>query len=697
MLTEDEFADKGVLPGRPLPFIQVKDLATLPPPDQLGAWAHVHSNRNVTASDTETVSNDMAAVLPRLAAVLAENPDLACSRILCPRHLDPEEGYHAFLVPAFETGRLAGLGHDPAGAPGALASSWVDYPNRAESAATCRYYYRWQFRTAPIGDFEYLVRLLKPRGVDARVGNRDMDVRQPGSGLPAIDDPGSAGVLRLGGALKVPESDLTQEELDEQTLYENWDQPFPHPFQKALAALIDLADDYGAQTVEAAHQALTTVSDSFVTSQTVTPDDPDPLITPPLYGRWHALASRLLTNRDGTPIDPDDNWVHELNLDPRFRVPAGTGGRIVRAHDEEFMQAAWDQLGQVLEANRRIRAAQVARELTFVYHRRQLEPLRLAARGFLLQLTGPLQSRVVPDADAAAALGFAPAPAPVDDPPPRDQGKVRDQVLARRAGAAAAAPPPTVATVLADSLIARTPLSPAMRRVTRPGSPLDSQAAVRARARRAGDGTAAATSADVDARGRDGGPARAARAARPDERRRGHRRSAQDGTRSRRHRRPARIRSGRARHRRAGRARRGGRRARAHPEPRRHPGHERGLRRLPSRGGCASHRRGSGQPGGGPFQAGARRDLHGVQRRDRRRRRPRPGEHGRRRRRGGDGGRPPPGRHRPAPRSRWHHAARAVRPRAAATHDGSRAARRRRRRAPGRRMLQPARPTRSGR
>ena len=324
VLTEDEFADTGVLPGRPLPFIEVKDLATLPPPDQLGAWSHVHSNRTVTASDTEIVSNDMATVLPRLAAVLAENPDLACSRILCPRHLDPEEGYHAFLVPAFETGRLAGLGHDPAGAPGALASSWVDYANRTESG-NLPYYYRWQFRTAPIGDFEYLVRLLKPRGVDARVGNRDMDVRQPGSGLPGIDDPALGGVLRLGGALKVPDKDLSQEELDEQTLYENWDQPYPHPFQKALAALINLSDDYAGQTVQAAHQALTTASDSFVTSQTVTPDDPDPLITPPLYGRWHALTSRLLTNPDGTPIDPDDNWVHELNLDPRFRVPAARG------------------------------------------------------------------------------------------------------------------------------------------------------------------------------------------------------------------------------------------------------------------------------------------------------------------------------------------------------------------------------------
>ena len=441
VLTEDEFADRGTLPDRPLPFIEVADLGMLPPPEQLGAWAHVHSNRNVTASEAETVSNDMAAVLPRLAAVLAENPDLACSRIMCPRRLDPEEGYHAFLVPAFETGRLAGLGQDPAGAPGALHSSWVTYAERPESG-NLPYYYRWQFRTAPIGDFEYLARLLKPRGVDARVGNRDMDVRQPGAGLPGNDNPQLGGGLRLGGALKVPETALSPEELAEQELYENWDQPYPHPFQQALAALINLSDDYTTRTVPAAHQSLVAVSDSFATSETVAADDPDPLITPPLYGRWHALTSRLLTDPDGTPATPDDNWVHELNLDPRFRVPAGTGGRVVREHEEEFMRAAWDQLGDVLDANKRIRAAQFAREVTFVYHRRHLEPLRQAATGLMLTLSAPLQSRVVPDAGTAVALGRA------------------------------AGPPPTVATVIADSVVAGTPLSPAMRRVTRPGSKL---------------------------------------------------------------------------------------------------------------------------------------------------------------------------------------------------------------------------------
>jgi len=419
VLTEDEFTDHGQPPGRPLPVIEVGDLATLPPPDQLGAWAHVHVNRTVTASDTEVVSTDMAAVLPRLASVVAENPDLACSRLMCPRRLVPETTYHAFLVPAFETGRLAGLGLDPAGSPGALQSSWVGYANRPESASLC-HYHRWRFATAAFGDFEYLVRLLKPRTVDARVGNRDMDVRQPGAGLPGITDAALGGVLRLGGALKVPETGLDPTELAEEQKFENWDQPYPHPFQQALAALVNLGDDYQAKGVPGA--------------------DPDPLVTPPLYGRWHALTSRLLTDRDGTPVTPNDNWVHELNLDPRFRVPAGTGGRVVRQHEDEFMQAAWDQLGDVLEANRRIRAAQVAREVAFVYHTVHLGQLRQVTTGQLLTVSAPVQARVLPGTHAAAGQ--------------------------------AAARPATVATSLAESLVGTAPLSPAMRRATRPGSRL---------------------------------------------------------------------------------------------------------------------------------------------------------------------------------------------------------------------------------
>jgi hypothetical protein len=435
VLAESEFTDQGPLPGRPLPIIEIDELATLPPEDEVSAWAHVHSNRNVTASDAESVSTDMAAVLPRLAAVITENPDLACSRLVCPRRLAPNTAYHAFVVPAFETGRLAGIGADPATAPDGLHSSWKDYPGRPESGSL-PYYYRWEFRTSSVGDFEYLVRLLQPRSVDARVGRRDMDVRRPEAGLPGIDDdPALGGVLRLGGALKVPDTALTQEEKDEQEAYEKWDHPdYPHPFQEALAALINLADDYASETAQTAHAALTAVSDTFADSGLVTADDPDPLVTPPLYGRWHALTSRLLAT-PGTA----DGWVEKLNLSPLYRVPAGTGGRIIRGHDEEYMQAAWDQLGDVLEANRRIRAAQVARELSFAYHDRHLTPLSAVASGAMLTLSAALQ------------------------------GRVRTSIAAT---AVATSAPRAVASVMADSVIARTPVSPAMRRATRPGSRL---------------------------------------------------------------------------------------------------------------------------------------------------------------------------------------------------------------------------------
>jgi hypothetical protein len=44
-------------------------------------------------------------------------------------------------------------------------------------------YHRWYFKTATVGDFEYLVRLLKPRPPDARLGRRDMDTQDPGSNI----------------------------------------------------------------------------------------------------------------------------------------------------------------------------------------------------------------------------------------------------------------------------------------------------------------------------------------------------------------------------------------------------------------------------------------------------------------------------------------------------------------------------------
>ncbi|MFD3606399.1 hypothetical protein ACFWVH_49485, partial [Streptomyces sp. NPDC058656] len=343
--------------GGPLPAITVADPAdTLPPPEQLGAWAHVHVNGSL---DNPVASDSTVAALAALGEVLRTNADNACSRLICPRRLRPDTAYEAFLVPAFETGRLAGLGLDPGVSPGALYSSWgPPYPNRP-SAGQLPYYHRWSFSTGTTGDFEFLVRLLQPQRPDPRVGRRDLDVhRSPGLGLPGIETPPElGGVLPLGGALKVPE--LPGAPVDPA---ENWDNfldvpppapSYPHPFEQALADLVNLSDDYQERTPSQAHAAVAlagpaaALADATATAAGPGSDreDPagdcgaDPIITPPLYGRWHALTSRLLTNRDGTPIPAPatHNWLHRLNLDPRFRVAANLGAQVVRALEEELM------------------------------------------------------------------------------------------------------------------------------------------------------------------------------------------------------------------------------------------------------------------------------------------------------------------------------------------------------------------------
>jgi hypothetical protein len=372
VLTDEEF-EESAQPGRPLPAISIPDASKLPAAADLWAWAHVHVNRSLAATAAEMTSPDMNAVLPRLASVLAENPDLACSRIVCPRRLDENTGYHAFVVPVFESGRLAGLGHDPSAAPHATFSAWAGYQDK-EDEALLPVYHRWYFATGARQDFESLVRLLEPKGADPRVGRRDMDVQLPGAALPGILDVGLGGVLRLGGALRVPYAALTPAQLADAQHYDHWADPQPHPFQVAIAATINLADDYVDESV---------------------PPEPDPVLTMPMYGRWHALQKRLLSERDGTPVSPDDNWVHDLNLDPRHRVAAGFGTRVVQQNQEEYMDAAWNQLGAVLEANEKIRQAQLAKEAAAALHRRHLVPLAGLDPDRALTLTAPVHSRVV--------------------------------------------------------------------------------------------------------------------------------------------------------------------------------------------------------------------------------------------------------------------------------------------------------------
>jgi hypothetical protein len=396
VLADGEFQEGQNAGNRPLPYITVTDATLFPPADQLWAWAHVHFNQSLSGSPTELVSPDMSAVLPRVQAMINQNPDLAYSRILCPRRLADNTGYHAFVMPVFETGRLAGIHQNPDISPFATFSAWGTYPGRtAAEPNNYPYYYRWYFRTGSHGDFEYLVSLLKPQPLDKRVGTRDMDVQDPGSNIPGITDAALGGILRLGGALRVPDKDLSKADLAERNKYENWDQPYPHAFQKALAKFINLADDYSNQPSSAANTA-TGIGPGIS-------DDPDPMITSPLYGRWHALTQRLLFNRDGTPAPNNTKWVHKLNLDPRFRVAASFGTKVVEKNTEEYMNDAWEQIGDVLAANSRIRRLQVAKEVSSRWHTQSLMPLAASNAERALMFTAPVAGRVLLSGTTASA------------------------------------------------------------------------------------------------------------------------------------------------------------------------------------------------------------------------------------------------------------------------------------------------------
>lgn len=327
-----------IRPGSLLPVVSVSATAASALPD-LGdshLWAHAQ------------------AILPAgmtLAAALADgaDPRLTISRLLCPRHLAPNRWYVAAVVPAFNVGRLAGLSQSVTEADEAkLDPSW-----QAGAAVDLPVYHSWHFRTGEDADFEALAGKLKGRPLPAGVGARTLDVSRPGAGLPAFPTPVDASdtqaITWLDGALQPVDAAALPAR----------DPAAAGAFATSLTILLDRPADL------------------------VIAGDGDPVVAPPIYGGKHALVVRL----DGAAVPP---WIRDLNLEPRARVAAGLGTQVVQARQEDYVARAWRQLGDVLAANRLLRAAQFARSGSLSLHRR-LAALDSAS---LMSLTFPAHQRV---------------------------------------------------------------------------------------------------------------------------------------------------------------------------------------------------------------------------------------------------------------------------------------------------------------
>ena len=294
----------------PIPTVTVKSGDNLPPHDQTWAWAHVHTN------DGYNNATEFEQFLLSLHDLNNPNADKIICRLMNPRKLDPNHAYRAFIVPAFETGRLAGLNQDTSNVP-AQQPSWTAGAGNVELPI----YYEWSFRTGEDEDFESLVKLLQPNPVDERVGRRDMDGSKPGFGMVNGTDLGpilplteNQMIIGLEGALKSPETESKPASIDTS-------KPFFHELQDIL-------------NFPAVWQAA---------SNTAT----DPVVCPPIYGENHALQHTIDVTGSG--------WLNELNRDPRNRVPSGFGVKVIQKTQEDYVSRAWAQVKKILDANTRIR------------------------------------------------------------------------------------------------------------------------------------------------------------------------------------------------------------------------------------------------------------------------------------------------------------------------------------------------------
>lgn len=329
-LKDDEYS-AGIVPGG-LNYISIKPAAfntAFHHQSDHWAFAHVHINKSLT-------NTSGASLQTELNTELSADPDVAVSRLLCPRKLQKNTAYTCFLIPAFETGRLNGLGLEtnnvaaqtPSWKKGAMPASALrpyDFP----------VYHQWRFLTGVYGDFESLATLLKPNIIAADQGKIPMDIRKPGYQIAA----GTSGTPAIGFESALKPVNMTRDPWPGTGAASATDQT---NIQK-LRQLLNLSADFVDPAVVI--DPNTNYFNAPVTS--------DPILVPPVYGVWHAMAQKL-----GNAGNPP--WLEELNLDFRNRAAAGIGASIVQEKQDDLVDRAWQQVNKVNEANRKIEEARMA-------------------------------------------------------------------------------------------------------------------------------------------------------------------------------------------------------------------------------------------------------------------------------------------------------------------------------------------------
>jgi hypothetical protein len=286
-------------PRRSVPALECP-LSELPDLARSSSWAHAE----VAAVDEEDIGR-----------LLTERPERSVSRLLAPRRLAENRSYLACVVPAFEHGRLAGLGLPLPEGPEVTttAPAW----SGTSGATTLPVYHHWRFATGPAGDFPTLAQRLRPAIVEPGWRNLYYKAADPELTEALGDDPGLVGLLP---ALTLP------------------------------------GLDQGSDVHPGYAHGMATILGRGGTS-----------VTPPFY-----LAAHIGHGPAWDFTEPP--WLRQLNVVPRLRAAGGLGAEVVRIHQEALMASAWRQAAALEQANRELRQGQLGRAVSGSLHRRHFTP-----------------------------------------------------------------------------------------------------------------------------------------------------------------------------------------------------------------------------------------------------------------------------------------------------------------------------------
>ena len=255
-------------------------------PDLFDSWAWAHAQ--VACAGTADV-----------AQTLANHPDRTLSRLLSPRRLLPFRPYLACVVPAFLSGRIAGLGRDPASEP-ALVTGHEPAWSASDIPSELPVYYSWSFRAGEAGDFESLAQRLHAAPLDASMPTTPLHLSLPsGDGTLTVD----------------------------------WEPPLR----------------VRGQTTSKPRRPAAAVSQI---KSVLAASSPTRRVLGPAY-----VGAPWI---EGRPLTPLTQWSPELNLTPMWRAAASLGAEAVRGEQEALVAAASDQLDAFRARQREGRRKQLA-------------------------------------------------------------------------------------------------------------------------------------------------------------------------------------------------------------------------------------------------------------------------------------------------------------------------------------------------